>query len=239
MDPSSDLSAFYALLRRLEGSPFQGLSLAELLRSRRLPKRGVYFFRERGEVRASLPESSRVVRVGTHAVTDTSKSKLSNRLRAHLGTSSGSGNHRGSIFRLHVGAAMLRRDLSTVETWGVGSIKPASLRQSPEMQAAEMALEKRVSEYIGAMSVLWLDVDDEPSPNCLRAVIERNAIALLSNRLSPIDPSSTQWLGRYSARDVINRSGLWNVRHVDDAYDREFLGLLEDAVDQTVRRCTI
>jgi hypothetical protein len=43
------------------------------------------------------------------------------------------------------------------------------------------ALELDVSTYIGAMPFLWIDVDDEPSPRSLRAYIERNSIALLSN----------------------------------------------------------
>lgn len=238
MSVDSDLSTFYAILKRLEQLPHQGLSLAELLKSRRLPQRGVYFFREPGEARASAPESSRIVRVGTHAITASSKSTLSTRLRAHFGTSNGRGNHRGSIFRLHVGAAMLNRDLVTNSTWGVGSVKPASLRESADAQAAETELEKRVSAYIGAMNVLWLDVDDEPSPTCIRALIERNAIALLSNHLSPHDPQSPRWLGSYSQRDVIRRSGLWNVRHVDDSYDGGFLSMLQNATAQTAIHCT-
>jgi hypothetical protein len=67
----------------------------------------VYFFFEDGEVRAD--GGLRLVRVGTHALTATSKATLWGRLRQNRGQvggrSPGGGNHRGSVFRRHVGAA--------------------------------------------------------------------------------------------------------------------------------------
>jgi hypothetical protein len=73
------------------------------------PRLGVYFFFEDGEVRAN--GSLRVVRVGTHALTATSKATLWGRLRQHRGQvggrSPGGGNHRASVFRRHVGAALI------------------------------------------------------------------------------------------------------------------------------------
>ena len=200
------------------------------------PVRGVYFFREPGEFRLLKPNSLRIVRVGTHAVTTASKkSTLWGRLKTHLGTRGGGGNHRGSVFRLHVGAALLARDGTHVPTWGVGSSAPAALRGSMKAQEAEAACERKVSEFIGAMTVLWVDVPDEPGPASVRALIERNAIALLSNQFAPIEPASEAWLGRHSLRDYIRRSNLWNVNHVDETYDPRFLDNLEAAVQRTVK----
>ena len=43
----------------------------------------------------------------------------------------------------------------------------------------------------------------------------------------PIDPPSSTWLGRRSAREAIRTSGLWNVNHVRDAaLDDRFLSAL-------------
>ena len=72
------------------------------------------------------------------------------------------------------------------------------------------------------MTVLWLAVPDEPGPQSLRATIERNSIALLSNERRPHDPPSDGWLGRYSLKPEIRQSGLWNVNHVDEGYSRPF-----------------
>lgn len=160
-----NLERFYLLLARLAEAPGQGRPLAKLPARSSLPERGVYFFREPGEHRAANPEVLRVVRVGTHSVSSGSKSTLCGRLKAHRGTRTGGGNHRGSIFRLHVGTAFLARDGIQLTTWGVGSSAPPAVRNSETARAAEAACEKRVSEYIGAMSVLWLHVPDEAGPD--------------------------------------------------------------------------
>lgn len=83
------------------------------------------------------------------------------------------------------------------------------------------------------MTVLWIDVPDEPGPNSNRAVIERNAIALLSNHLNPLEPAGQDWLGQFSPREAIRSSSLWNLNHINAAYDPGFLGKLEDYVGRT------
>jgi hypothetical protein len=235
-DPHTDLDRFYTTLSQLEASGLQGLRLAEYHGKSPFPTRGVYFFREPGEYRLSKSNSLRIVRVGTHAVSANAKSTLWGRLKTHLGTLSGGGNHRGSIFRLHVGGALLARDMISIPTWGVGASKPPALHASVTDQAAENECERKVSKYIGAMSVLWVDVPDEPGTSSVRAFIERNAIALLSNHFDPIDPASEDWLGHKSPRDFIRRSNLWNLNHVDQTYDPRFLDDLETAVERTCKR---
>jgi hypothetical protein len=76
-------------------------------------------------------------------------------------------------------------------------------------------------------------VEDEPGPASLRGVIERNALALLSNYKAqddPLDPPSPNWLGRQADHHAVRLSGLWNVRHVTEAYDAGFLDRLENLV---------
>jgi hypothetical protein len=225
------LSQFYHLLSVLESLPDQGIRLSCLPGKKDLPFRGVYFFREREELWSEgVP---RVVRVGTHAIFAGAKSSLHSRLKTHLGTQSGSGSHRGSIFRLHVGQALLNKENCTLPTWGNGSVAPLELRANPMARESEAILEKNVSSHIGAMTILWIDVPDEPSKTSMRAFIERNAIALLSNHLSPVALASETWLGRYSARKEIRTSLLWNVKHVDETYAPAFLDVLEQAIEQT------
>src|ERR1043166_7089750 len=224
-----DLDYFYALLAHLEEQPGHGCTLADQTGNSAWPERGVYFFREPGELRSSQSGVSRVVRVGTHAVSTNSKSTLWGGLRAHRGGRAGGGNHRGSIFRLHAGAAMLARDWGDLPTWGIGS------SATKEIRLGEVGHEQRVSGYLGAMSVLWLKVPDEPGPNSARAHIERNAIGLLSNGLSPVDHPSNEWLGLYSPREEIRRSGLWNLNHVAHRCEAGFLDLLESLVMRDLR----
>jgi len=135
-----------------------------------------------------------------------------------------------------VGAAILVREGVSIPTWGIGSSAPTVLRESQPAQLAEASHERKVSDYIGAMSVLWVDIPDDPSPNSQRSFIERNAIALLSNRFAPIDSASSAWLGRLSPKDGIRLSNLWNLNHIDQTYDPSFLDELQTAVQRTNHR---
>ena len=78
------------------------------------------------------------------------------------------------------------------------------------------------------MQVLWLEIDDEPSPDSLRSYIERNSIALLSS----LEPPTGDWLGLSCPSEKVRRSGLWNQDHVELACDRNFLVTFEGMVDR-------
>jgi hypothetical protein len=192
------------------------------------PSHGIYFFYEDGETRAD--GSARIVRVGTHALTSTSKARLWARLRQHrgrlAGRNPGGGNHRASVFRRHVGAALIRRDE------GPGGLLGAWLDRTrhPEWANGEARVEREVSRYIGAMPFLWLPVPDKPGGGSHRGYLESNSIALLSAHAGAADPPSTGWLGRDSAEAEIRESGLWNVLHVDARYDPKFLEVLAELI---------
>ena len=211
----SEIDDFYSLVGRLRDRCGGERELANCHGRMPWPERGVYFFFEAGETR--LNGEPRIVRVGTHALTSTSRTTLWQRLSQHRGNVGGErpggGNHRGSIFRLHVGQSLLARDgdpYGVSGTWGNKSSAGSEVRQ------AEYPHEASVSSYIGEMPLLWLAVPDEPGPSSARAVIEAGAIALLSRRSNPTaDPPSANWLGGWSSRATVRESGLWNVRHVD------------------------
>lgn len=126
---SRDLVRFYDAVASLIAGTGQQLS-PEWPAGKLLPSRGVYFFVEPGEERTDSGVGPRVVRVGTHALRAGAKSTLSGRLRQHRGASvSGGGNHRGSIFRLHVGRCLAARHPElAVSTWGVGANASADVR---------------------------------------------------------------------------------------------------------------
>lgn len=158
------------------------------------------------------------------------------RLSAHRGASSGNGNHRGSIFRLIVGDALLRRGGKSIPSWGVGQSLGAAVERlnlsADALREQESPHEHEVSEYIGALPFLWVQTD--PSACELRAYLERNAISLLSNfARDTIDSPSPAWLGAHSGRDLVRGSGLWNNDFVNEAHDPGFLDILENAARAT------
>jgi hypothetical protein len=237
MSRLSDIKRFYDLLELLASRSGGARTTDTLSNYRDWPTRGVYFFFEPSESRRNSGNGNRVVRVGTHAVTASSKSTLRQRLGQHRGNISGGGNHRGSIFRLLVGQALLKNGaVAPCNSWGIKSEKgkaSETLQISREaLDAAEAPVELAVSDYMATMPFLWLKVDDQPARDSLRGVIEQNTIALLSNyERAAIDPPSAGWLGHNSNRNLVRESGLWNQQHVTETYDSDYLDILETLIN--------
>ena len=211
-----DFFAFQDLLTQLRDN-IGGVRLFSSVEAKHVPASGVYFFLDPQEGSTLWTPLPRLVRIGTHAVSTGSKATLWQRLRAHRGTGDGGGNHRASIFRLHVGRAMIERGDFQSESWGKGQVAGHSTI------AAEVPIERAVSEYIRNLQVLTLAVGDLPGPMSDRAYIEQCSIALVSGRRVPVVSAGKGWLGSWSDRATIQTSGLWNVNHVFGGYDARFL----------------
>ncbi|MFO7961542.1 MAG: hypothetical protein R6U94_11405 [Nitriliruptoraceae bacterium] len=228
VDRRARLEEFYGAVDRLRGRLGGARTLASASGRDGWPTHGIYLFFEPGELRED-DRTPRVTRVGTHALTATSSTTLWTRLAQHRGTLAGAnpggGNHRGSIFRLHVGTALIARDQhADAPDWGRGSSAPREVRD------AEVELERTVSDHIRAMPMLWLAVEDRQD----RATIERDLIALLSNANRPaIDPPSAGWLGHHADRPAIRTSGLWNVHHIDRHHQGDGLDRFTALIEQT------
>lgn len=145
------------------------------------------------------------------------------------GSYEGGGNHRGSVFRKRVGEAIIERDRAHDDypDWATGNTAGRELRES------ELEMERRVSEFIRDLPFLWIEIDDEPGPDSLRAYVEKNAIALVSNFMrDTVDSRASDWLGSSSPVEEIQESGLWNINHVGEEYDPDFLDVLEEHVQE-------
>lgn len=218
----SDLRTLYSHIAeaRKRGQTFLLGELAE----RTLPERGVYIFLDASE-QSAWSRGPRIVRVGTHGVSLGSKSSLRNRLRNHLGPSHGIGSHRGSIFRLHVGRAMLEaggRNEPEVPSWGVGQQAPKPV---PDL---EIALERRVTDYLRQLEVFVFAIDDPASKTSLRAVAETQLIGLMTAGGVGLEAMSDRWLGNHSPVASIRQTGLWNVRDVGAPYRPARRGSVSD-----------
>jgi hypothetical protein len=225
MNRLEDLKRFYSLLNALELRNGGCRMLSNCSGRIGWPKRGVYFFYEHGENRTDTGIGLRVVRIGT---TTGAKSTLWKRLRGHKGTEkTGGGNHRGSVFRLLVGTALIKKNGFVSDLWGINKSASAEITKS------EKPLEIEVSKIIRNMPFLWLAVKDDSGSKSLRGYIETNSIALLSNLdKTVIDAPSVNWLGSYCDSEKVRRSGLWNRDDTDKNYEAAFLDELERLIQQ-------
>ena len=152
-----DLTRFYAIMEKLSERTDGPRLLSACSGRMDWPVRGVYFFQESGETRTDTGSGPRIVRIGTHALKTGSRTTLWNRLSQHKGPEkTGGGNHRGSIFRLIVGTALMETSGESVSTWGQGSSAPRDIRDK------EQDLERRVSQTIRNMPFMWLTIGDDP-----------------------------------------------------------------------------
>ncbi|WP_302083867.1 hypothetical protein [Salinibaculum rarum] len=184
------------------------------------PERGVYFFFSPDTDPEAPACNWRVTRVGTIGLREGSNNTLWTRLRRHRGPIGGQyeggGNHRGSVFRKHVGHALLNRyNLDDeCDTWGEGYATP------PELRREEQAVEELVSSYVRDLPFIIVAVPDATGQDSDRGYIESNTIGLLSNYADEaVDRRKDHWLGHDSHREEIADSGLWNVRHVGEEFD--------------------
>lgn len=220
------LDASYKIIGRLiKGGHWQ--RLREVI-ANGMPESGVYLFFDERERRLKNLNQLRVVRVGTHGVAAGSKASLRNRLRTHFGTTAGEGNHRSSIFRLHTGQSLMNAQIHPrIGSWGNSSADRETLK-------SESQLEQVVSKYLAELYVVLIAVPGQSDKNNDRAYIEQNLISLFSNRCKPLDPPSSGWLGLSSIKSEIRKSGLWNVNHVEQAFDPNFLNVLDEYVSVTL-----
>jgi hypothetical protein len=80
-----DLRRFYRILDVLEQRLGGTRMLSECDGRLSWPQRGIYFFMEQGEERSDTGTGRRIVRVGAHALTQGSRTKLWSRLSQHRG----------------------------------------------------------------------------------------------------------------------------------------------------------
>lgn len=164
-----------------------------------LPENGIYLFYESGEtVELDGRIINRIVRVGTH----NKDGRFRTRIRQHYGNrSSLKGNKNASVFRKHVGGAIIRR------------MNPADPRM-PEWLKSMGKSDPRVEEAVSTELRSWFTfvcfrVDDAGE----RLSLEEGLISLIAN--APLGSQSGGWLGNYSASEIIRRTGLWNTQKVE------------------------
>lgn len=236
------LSEFYQTLGDLAEATGGPYYLSDYESSWNFPQRGIYvFFHPSTDPQVDPPTEWSIARIGTVGVSEGSTATLQGRVRQHRGNASGKygeggGNHRGSVFRLHVGQALKEKHgwQDKYPHWGSSHRDLPDDLETESLRQNEHSLEQRVSEYIRSMPFLVIDIPGEPHSDCERARFEKNLIALVSHkrRTNPALMNS-DWLGISSPRAEINQTGLWNINHVSGFYSESIINELKPYTNST------
>ena len=204
-NPSDNLNAFYNHM--LDCIKIYGLfTLKDADGRHPWPKQGVYFFFDPSEPIPMPGLPGRIVRIGSHGVASNTNSTLWGRLKQHRGSQkSGGGNHRGSVFRWHIGSAIKGMPVSWLD-------RKASTHEVGHLEHNHECL---VSDYIRQLPFTVIEIPGIPRKDCQRAIFESECISYLSwAGHNGLIKSGDKWLGHQAANDKVKQSGLWNVKDI-------------------------
>ena len=166
-----------------------------------IPLNGIYIVFEKGEKGHGL---NRIVRIGTH----TGENQLRSRLIQHFVNE----NKDRSIFRKNIGRALLNKAKdSYLEMWELDlTTREAKDKFSSSINAEKQKqIEKEVSKYIqDNFSFVVISIEDKDK----RLELESKIISTIS--LCKECKASSSWLGNFSPKEKIRKSGLWLVNEL-------------------------
>jgi len=166
-----------------------------------IPLNGIYILFEEGERKGDF---DRIVRVGTH----TGDNQLRSRLKQHFVNE----NKDRSIFRKNIGRAILnKKEDPYLKIWEIDfTTRDARERFGNLINwEKQKQVERKISEFIqDNFSFVLIPMDDKNK----RLNIESKIISTVSrcNNCS----ASSEWLGLFSPKDKIKKSGLWLVNEL-------------------------
>lgn len=191
-----------------------------------LPSNGIYFFYQYGETWGHGDFSQRIVRVGTHR-----QGNFHSRIGEHFVLNERKMNfdssrprpHDRSIFRKHLGAAILNREGNDyLRLWSKNLLKSEARAAvlGERNIGLETAIENEVTELLrGSFSFRFIRLEEERLRMGAEG-LERALVGTLA-RCSQCRPSE-EWLGLSSPNRHITEKGLWQLHYLKAA------GLSED-----------
>lgn len=183
-----------------------------------LPKNGIYFVYEQGEHWGHGGDHSRVVRIGTHK-----DGNFHARIGEHFLLDESKMNfdatrpapRERSIFRKHIGRAMLNRDQDPyLSTWEIDFTSRASRDRYGSLRdvVKEKQVETEITRLLRESFSIRFIVMDRQAERMGASGLERRLIGTVA-QCGQCRPSST-WLGHSSPKLQIRSSGLWLIQHL-------------------------
>ncbi len=203
-----------------------------------LPDDGVYFFYEEGELWGHGGDEPRIVRIGTHK-----EGNFKSRIMEHfvfdekkLDFNEGQpAPKERSIFRKNIGRALLAKEKDDyLKVWEIDYTTKENRKKFSNLRNIdkERELEKRISRILREkFSFKYIIVNGEKD-RMGSSGIESGLIGTVS-RCRKCKPSK-DWLGQYSPKKEIRKSGMWLVQHLgSNPLDEQGWDSLKAAVEKT------
>lgn len=183
-----------------------------------LPRDGIYFFYETGEIWGHGGVQPRIVRVGTHR-----EGNFRSRMADHyviderkmaFNRNQPAPKDR-SIFRKNIGRALLHRDRDPYEAvWNIDFTTRAS-RETNGCRR-DLAKEKQIESQVTGIlrerfAFRWIELEGQE-----RRMGSQGLEAVFVGALARCGEccASSNWLGRFSPKPKIAKSGLWLEQHL-------------------------
>jgi len=167
----------------------------------KIPMNGIYILFENGELAHS---TYRIVRIGINK----NDNNLQKRIMEHFITE----NKDRSIFRKNIGRALLNKNKDNyIKAWDIDFTykKNKELYKDIMNIKKQNEIEKKVTEIIqNNFSFIELREDNKEK----RLLLESKIISTVSLCNECIQ--SEKWLGNYSPKDKIKKSGLWQINEL-------------------------
>lgn len=166
-----------------------------------IPLNGIYILFQRGE---KAHGTNRIVRVGTH----TGDNQLRSRLKQHFVME----KKDRSIFRKNIGRCILNKGQDPyLSVWELDFTTSEGRKNNAHLlrKDYQLEIEKQVSHFIQhnfTFAVFPVEKKEE------RLNFEARIVSTVS-RCGDCKPS-VEWLGRYSTKERIKESGLWQVNEL-------------------------
>jgi len=209
-------------------------------RLEQLPRNGIYFFYEEGEVWGHGGNKPRIVRVGTHR-----NGRFRSRIKEHYLLNESWMNFDKnkpkpsdrSIFRKNIGRVLLNKNEDNyLKIWNISFIP----RRNRELwgHKRDIEKEKKIERMITKIlrerfSFRFIILSDQEKRMGSKG-IESSLIGTIAQ--CKLCKPSANWLGNYSPKRKIKESGLWLVQHLKatpiNERDKE---IISNAIEKTIK----
>jgi hypothetical protein len=203
-----------------------------------LPLNGIYFFYEKGEIWGHGGKKLRIVRIGTHK-----GNNFRNRIAEHFLINEKKMNFDKnkpkpsdrSIFRKNIGRALLNKNEDPcLKIWEIDFLPKGNRIKYGELRdiEKEKSIERQITDILRNRFFFRFIIIENENERFGSKGLESKLIGTVSRCMKC--KQSKKWLGNYSPKKQIRKSGLWLTQHLNaEGITNEDMVFIENLILKT------